>query len=132
MSVFLIILSCRNKLFHKGTRLLIDRFVKRQTTTSAHDRNPREKQSGSFTLEQNYPNPFNPSTTIGYSLPSSAHVRLTVYNVLGQVVSELVNEEQFAGWKEVRWDASHYPSGVYFYRLRAGKFMAMKKMILSK
>ena len=85
-----------------------------------------------FSLSQNYPNPFNPSTTIRYSLPSSAHVKLTIYNMLGQVVSELVNEEQPAGWKEVRWDASHYPSGVYFYRLEAGNFSDVKKLLLLK
>jgi hypothetical protein len=91
-----------------------------------------------FALEQNYPNPFNPSTTIRYALPSSAHVRLTVYNLLGQVVSELVNEEQTAGWKEVLWNArqttggqaSNFASGMYFCKLQAENFMEIKKMLL--
>ncbi|MFA5831871.1 MAG: T9SS type A sorting domain-containing protein [Bacteroidota bacterium] len=85
-----------------------------------------------FALEQNFPNPFNPTTTIRYSLPSFAHVRLTVYNMLGQVVSELVNEEQSAGWKEVQWNASSVSSGIYFYKLSVGSFVETKKMMMVK
>ena len=85
-----------------------------------------------FDLQQNYPNPFNPSTTIRYSLPSTAHVKLTIYNMLGQAVSELVNEQQSAGWREVRWDAKSISSGVYFYELRAGSFVQTRKMLVLK
>jgi hypothetical protein len=85
-----------------------------------------------FSLSQNYPNPFNPATTIRYSLPSSSRVNLGVYNVLGQLVSELVNEEATIGWKEVQWNAEDVPSGVYFYRLQAGTFAETKKLILLK
>ena len=93
-----------------------------------------------FVLQQNYPNPFNPSTTIRYSLPTSAHVKLTLYNTLGQVVGELVNEEQSAGWKEVTWDASGISSGIYLYRLQAlqrdggqaGSFVETKNCLVVK
>lgn len=85
-----------------------------------------------FSLSQNFPNPFNPSTTIRYSLPSSAHVRLTVYNLLGQVVSELVNEEQSAGWKEVRWNATGFSCGIYFYKLHTGSYVQTKKCLMVK
>ncbi|MBD3169796.1 MAG: T9SS type A sorting domain-containing protein [candidate division Zixibacteria bacterium] len=86
----------------------------------------------SFSLFQNYPNPFNPSTTIKYQLPSNSKVKLDVYNLLGQKVKSLVNEWQTAGYKAVHWDASGYASGIYFYRLTAGKFTETKRMLLLK
>ena len=91
-----------------------------------------------FSVDQNYPNPFNPSTTIRYSLPTSSRVRLTIFNVLGQVVDVLVNEEQSAGWKEAKWNANA-ASGIYFYRIGAipmnnpaGNFVQERKMLLLK
>jgi hypothetical protein len=85
-----------------------------------------------FALYQNYPNPFNPTTTISYDLPERAHVKLTVYNILGQEVATLVNAEQEPGRYNVNFNASDLPSGVYFYRLEAGNFIEQKKMILIK
>jgi hypothetical protein len=85
-----------------------------------------------FSLAQNYPNPFNPVTSIEYGLPENGHVTVTVYNVLGQVVAELVNSEMSAGYHVVRWDASNAASGVYFYRIDAGDFTATKRMVLMK
>jgi predicted GH43/DUF377 family glycosyl hydrolase len=85
-----------------------------------------------FTLTQNYPNPFNPSTTIRYSLPSSANVKLAVYDLLGREIATLVNEEQSAGWKEVEWNAGGVSSGIYFYKLQAGNFVETKKMLIVK
>jgi hypothetical protein len=91
-----------------------------------------------FELNQNYPNPFNPSTTLKYGLPMDSRVRLNVYNVLGQRVSELVNREQSAGWYSVSWNADA-ASGIYFYRIEAAsrqnpdqQFVDVKKMILSR
>jgi len=86
----------------------------------------------SFALTQNTPNPFNPSTTIGFSLPDQAHVRLTVYNALGQEVAKLVDEERPAGSYVARWDALYQPSGAYFYRIEAGSFMETRRMMLVK
>jgi len=86
----------------------------------------------SFTLHQNYPNPFNPMTTITYDIPVRANVKLVVYNVLGQEVATLVNEVQEPGRYNVKFDASGLPSGVYFYKLEAGKYVDVKKMVLVK
>ncbi len=85
-----------------------------------------------FSLEQNYPNPFNPSTEIKYGLPKAAFVTLRVYNVLGQEVATLVNEHQNAGHYDLSFNMDRFASGVYFYMLRAGNFVATKKMMLIK
>jgi hypothetical protein len=85
-----------------------------------------------FALYQNYPNPFNPSTTISYDLPERSRVKLSIYNLLGQEVATLVNAEQEPGRYDVKFDASGLPSGIYFYRLEAGRFIEQKKMILIK
>ena len=85
-----------------------------------------------FSLNQNYPNPFNPTTTIGYSLPKAAPVSLKIYDILGREVANLVNEEKPAGSYQVNFDASKLASGTYIYRLTAGSFSQIKKMILLK
>jgi hypothetical protein len=85
-----------------------------------------------YTLDQNYPNPFNPSTTIKFELPRASHVSLTVFDVLGREVSELVNERKEAGVYEVKFDGSNLASGVYFYRLQAGDFVQSKRLLLLK
>ena len=86
---------------------------------------PRE-----FTLSQNYPNPFNPSTVIRYGLPERAHVRLDVFNVIGQRVAVLVDEEKGAGWHEVVLDGSGLSSGMYVYRLNTNTFIETKGFLL--
>ena len=83
-------------------------------------------------LFQNYPNPFNPATTIEYSLPISSDVSLIIYNITGQEVIRLVNENQIEGNHSVSLDASQFPSGIYFYRLQAGDFVQTRKMVLLK
>lgn len=85
-----------------------------------------------YSLEQNYPNPFNPSTTINYSIPISGFVTIKVYNVLGQEVASLVNEEKQAGVYQVKFIGINISSGVYIYKLQAGKFSATKKLMLLK
>jgi photosystem II stability/assembly factor-like uncharacterized protein len=85
-----------------------------------------------FSLSQNYPNPFNPSTIISYSLPSASNVKLIIYNALGQSISLLENSFKQPGTYSVSFNASALPSGVYFYKLEAGPFSQLKKMILLK
>lgn len=85
-----------------------------------------------FALHQNYPNPFNPGTTIGYRLPESAEVTLEVYTSSGEAVRTFREGFRSAGEHAVRFDASGLPSGVYLYRLRAGEYKAVKKMLLIK
>ena len=85
-----------------------------------------------FALDQNFPNPFNPTTQLNYALPSDSYVTLKIYNVLGQVVVTLVDELQTSGYKTVEFDASRLPSGLYFYRLQAGTFTSIRKMMLMK
>jgi hypothetical protein len=85
-----------------------------------------------ISLRQNYPNPFNPSTTIEYGLPRSSRITLAVYNALGQLVATLVDQNQEPGVYRTVWGASSVPSGIYFYRLRAGDFVQTKKMLLLK
>jgi len=83
-----------------------------------------------YFLAQNYPNPFNPSTTMHYFLPVPGRVTLKMYNTLGQEVGTAIDGMQTAGYKSVHWDASHLPSGFYFYRLTVGSFADIKKMLL--
>jgi hypothetical protein len=85
-----------------------------------------------YSLYQNYPNPFNPSTKIKYSVPELSFVNIKVYNLLGQVIAELVNEELQGGNYEVNFDATNLSSGIYFYRFQAGNFVETKKMTLMK
>jgi hypothetical protein len=85
-----------------------------------------------YSISQNYPNPFNPVTKINYALSSAVIVDLKIYNVLGQLVTTLVNEELSAGYYEVDFNGAELPSGVYFYRLQAGSFIDTKKMVLLK
>jgi N-acetylneuraminic acid mutarotase len=83
-----------------------------------------------FSLHQNYPNPFNPSTTIEFSLPTSALVTMKIHNIIGEEITTLVSEKLAAGKYEYKWDASNMPSGIYFYKIKAGNFTDLKKMVL--
>jgi hypothetical protein len=85
-----------------------------------------------YALEQNYPNPFNPTTTINYQLPEKGHANLRVYDILGNLVTTLLDEELNPGYYSVTWDASGLASGIYFYRLNSGSFVSTKKLILLK
>lgn len=85
---------------------------------------------GPFMLCQNFPNPFNPTTTIRYALPVRTHVMVSVYNTLGQQVAMLVNGIQDAGYHDTRFDGSGLASGVYIYRLRAGRYADSNKLLI--
>ena len=90
-----------------------------------------------FQLNQNYPNPFNPSTNISYSLPRNSDVKLSIYNMLGEHIVDLVNNNQAAGLQNITWNAmdnngNQVPTGVYFYQLKAGDVSITKKMVFMK
>ena len=86
----------------------------------------------SFYLSQNYPNPFNPTTKIKFSIPQKSQVVIKVFDVLGNEIETLVNEEKLTGTYELTWGAEGLTSGVYFYKIKAGVFVETKKMILIK
>ena len=104
-------------------------FVTGDLISSAETNNSVPKD---FSLSQNYPNPFNPGTTLEFQVPSSEFVSLKVLDVLGREVATLVNGNRQPGKYTVRWDATAYPSGVYFCRLQARSVVETKKMILAK
>ena len=85
-----------------------------------------------FSLSQNYPNPFNPSTSIRYELPVLSKVKIMIYDILGREITTLINETRPAGRYEIKWNASRFSSGVYFYRIQAGNFVQTKKLMLLK
>ncbi len=85
-----------------------------------------------FELAQNYPNPFNARTTIGYGLPTASHISLTIYDILGQKITTLVDAYQPAGEYQINWDAASQSSGIYFYRLDVGGMVETKRMSLLK
>ena len=86
----------------------------------------------SYMLRQNYPNPFNPVTSIDFAIPTAGHVELAVYNVLGEQVAKLIDGNLQSGFHTAEFNAENLVSGIYFYRLTAGNYSEMKKMILMK
>ncbi len=85
-----------------------------------------------YELSQNYPNPFNPSTTINFALPKSGSVTLKVYDILGRLVTTLISSDMKAGYHNINFNATNLASGVYFYELKAGDFVSVKKLMLLK
>jgi len=90
-----------------------------------------------FSLSQNYPNPFNPITTIYYNLPEESFVNITIYNLMGTTVKEIVNRVETTGFKSVQWNGTNkkgqsVSAGAYLYRIETGDFVQTKKMILLK
>ena len=85
-----------------------------------------------YELSQNYPNPFNPATTIQFSLPTSGNVKLTLYNTNGQEIRNILNEYKESGTHIINFNASGLSSGVYFYKLTAGTFSTIRKMVVIK
>ena len=85
-----------------------------------------------FQLHQNYPNPFNPVTKIKFDIPKFSNVKIRVYDVIGNEVAQLFNGELNAGYYEADFNASSYASGVYFYKIEAGDYNSVKRMILVK
>jgi hypothetical protein len=86
----------------------------------------------SYKIYQNYPNPFNPVTKIKFDLPVNTNVTIKVYDLTGREVEQLINEYKYAGSYEIEWNASEYASGVYVYRIEAGNYINIRKMVLVK
>jgi hypothetical protein len=112
--------------------LLRDAIARASAVTGIKTTQPGSELPARFALFQNYPNPFNPSTKIRYELPSAVPVVLKVYNMLGQELATLVNENKPAGVYTVEFNANNLASGVYFYRLHAGGFVETKKLLLMR
>lgn len=85
-----------------------------------------------FKLNQNFPNPFNPTTTISFTVPKRSDVSLKVYNIIGQEIATLVNGEKNTGTYSINFNAEELPSGIYFYKITAGEFSSVRKMMLLK
>jgi len=124
--------SCVGSMSQGGLRVsggfLVDSLL-RGTTSGINDPPPMPKE---FALQQNYPNPFNPTTTIRFSIPERARVSLTLFNLLGQEVLALLDEDQDPGEHAVQLNASPLASGVYFYSMTAGRFSEQRKLIVLK
>jgi len=122
-------------------KIEIEKFLANESDMTSHASAGAIKVIGkptTYALDQNYPNPFNPSTTIGYQIPEdNTHVQLIIYNTTGQIVKTLIDGNQNAGVYKVVWNGInnsgvHISSGVYFYRIAAGKFVQVKKLLLLK
>jgi hypothetical protein len=108
--------------------IVIDNISLKVPVTSVKAQNERIPKK--FELGNNYPNPFNPKTIINYNLPITHFVDISIYNLIGQKVATLISENKNAGYHQVEWDATSFASGVYYYRIQAGDFQDVKKMIL--
>ena len=102
------------------------------TSIDSLSQDNKDTNPSDFVLSQNYPNPFNPTTKIRYSISQTSNVIIKVFDILGNEIETLVNEEKLIGNYEVEFNAINLPSGIYFYHLRAGNFFETKKMILLK
>lgn len=107
-------------------------FLVVKYTQSIYIAQYRNEQPLTFSLGQNYPNPFNPTTNIKFDIPNASIVKLTVFDIQGKEIAQLVNGQMDAGSYNIDFDASHLASGTYFYRIEAGSFTEVKKMILVK
>ena len=120
--------STRNAGNWVDTGFLVDALLRGPTT--AVPENGRTDLPLTYELRQNYPNPFNPSTLIQFTIPERTHVTLHVYDVLGREVAALVDEEKTPGTYEVQFDARGLSSGAYFYRLKTGSYVQLKKLLI--
>ena len=105
--------------------------VPEKSTDNANEENTNELPIG-ISLSQNYPNPFNPTTSIRFGIDKASKVRLDVFNMLGQHVATLVDQQKAAGFHTVNFEAAQYPSGLYIYQITANGSRQIKKMTLIK
>ena len=109
-----------------------DAFILKFSPTPIGIKNTSNEIPTKYSLQQNYPNPFNPSTNIKFNIKKTSVTKLIIYDALGREINTLVNEKLGAGSYEVDWNASGYPSGVYFYKLVSEEYVDVKKMLLVK
>ena len=107
-------------------------FTDKPNSRTSVDEEQHGELPTQFELGQNYPNPFNPTTNFGFRIAEFGLVKLRIYDPLGREIATLVNSELQPGEHNVQWDATGFPSGVYFYRLTANSFVETKKLILLK
>lgn len=131
-NITITILPPSGEVAHVGTWFLVDHFMFDNLPITGIHQSETSDIPDQFSLEQNYPNPFNPSTNIQFNLPEADFVSLKVYNLQGEEVSTLVNEQLNAGVYTADWDASGLASGTYFYVIRTGNFVQSRKMLLMK
>ena len=122
---------------HIGSVMLIDDLSFTGVNTAVQDKKITAFAPEDFLLYQNYPNPFNPSTTIEYALPKAAKVRITIFDMLGRHIKTLVDAGQAAGRFQTSWDGTdenntHIAAGIYFYKMQAGDFVQVNKLLLAK
>ncbi len=117
---------------NSGYYLWLDDFILTVIDTSGSSSVVGNQLPNNFSLEQNYPNPFNPLTTIEYNIPQNNFVKITIYNLCGEKIKTLVNENKIAGNYSVVFDGSNFASGIYFYRIEAGNYSNTKKLVLMK
>ena len=117
---------------YKTNNFLIGKQVKIVGQTPLVSVNNNEKDFNDYYLSQNFPNPFNPSTNIVFSIPEQEIVCIKIYNTLGEELYEIINREFTPGKYTINYNASHLPSGIYFYRITAGNFIQTKKLLLIK
>jgi len=118
-----------NQTWDDSSWVNVDRYIYSYIITDIKE---SESKFNTYNLSYNYPNPFNPSTKIKYSVPHLSNVLIKVFDILGDEIETLVNEEKSAGTYEVTWYAENLPSGVYFYQLKVDSFLETKKMLLLK
>ena len=132
-------ISNRNNVWYTGFGHLYAYHFLQSTypEINLHSLNPNDPVPGQIVIHQNYPNPFNPKTTLHYDLPEDAMVNITIYDMMGRIVSTLVSSQQRGGYKSIQWNATNeqgHPvsEGVYLYTIEAGEFRQTKKMVLLK
>ncbi len=118
---------------YKNPYILDSTLIGRVIISSIPDRG--EIIPKGFELKQNYPNPFNPITNIEYSIPKNTHINISIYNLLGQMIKQLVSKPYQPGYYKVNWDGTNYKgnrvsTGMYFYKIQTEYYIKIKKMIL--
>ena len=126
------ILDTLNVRSDSDSSIINSQIIVTGTGTIISDLGEETTINSTYSLEQNYPNPFNPYTNIRFSIPKSEHVSINVYNIRGELIKSLIDREMEPGSYKINFDGNGLASGMYFYKITAGSFTGMKKMILLK